>query len=289
MEKYCFIFGYGYTASYLAARLAEQGFKIVGTSRDPNQSAYKTNGHSQLINFYHKDEINSSLRQASHLLISIPPNKGTDPVIACYGDELLKLKHRRLAWVGYLSTTGVYGDHQGAWVDEDSPSKALSSHGSARLKAEHEWIDLAQDHFDIHLFRLAGIYGPYRNALSNIINGKSSVIYKEGHYFSRIHVGDIVKIIMASVNKPNPGSIYNVADDLPAPSHEVEQFAVQLLNRNPLPLVPFNQALLSPMAREFYKANRKVSNKKVKQELGIELDYHNYQQGLTQLLQNGEY
>lgn len=288
MKKIFLIFGFGYTANYLAPRLSHEGYEVIATSRDPSQCLYNNNTYCQLIDFNQKDRVIDLLRQTSHLLISTPPNKENDPVIDCYGCDLLKLKNL-FQWVGYLSSTGVYGDHHGAWVNENSLTQPVSIRAKVRVQAEQAWLNIARDNFPIHLFRLAGIYGPYRNALSDINNGKSFSVYKEGQYFSRIHVIDIINIIMASINKPKPNSIYNMADDLPTPSHEVDQFAAKLLHQQALPLIPFEKAQLSPMAQDFYCANRKVSNKKIKQELGVELNYPSYQQGLTQLFNNKEY
>jgi nucleoside-diphosphate-sugar epimerase len=224
------------------------------------------------------------------LLVSIPPVPQLgDPVLA----DLLGLLEkycRQVEWLGYLSSTGVYGNHEGAWVDEFTLPKNIGIRSALRLEAEMAWLGLAKKiPLPIHIFRLAAIYGPNRNALSDIVKGKTQSIYKEGHFFSRIHVQDIANIIIASIQKPNVGSIYNVADDLPAPSHEVYEYAATLLNRDILPLVPFQKAILSDMSQEFYHNNRRVSNAKIKHEFNLQLDYPSYRQGLKQLYIDGDY
>lgn len=285
MPQKLLIFGFGYTASYLAARLVQSDFRIVGTVR--NQARVGECHGVKLIPFS-KDVINNNLDDVTHLLISTPPsNELGDPVLTdCI--DLIKQHAPQLQWLGYLSSTGVYGDHQGAWVDESSPSICLGKQAQLRLSAEHAWFSLAHtSQLPLHVFRIAGIYGPQRNALNRIAQGKTQSIYKENHYFSRVHVEDIAAILLASIQRPNPMSIYNVADDEPAPAHDVEAFAAELLGLAPLEKIPFAQASLSPMALEFYTHHRRVSNKKIKQELSIQLLYPTYREGLRQLYNTG--
>jgi nucleoside-diphosphate-sugar epimerase len=274
-----FIFGFGYTANFLAQKLIAQNIPVIGTTR-------KARNHPQvkLINF-NEHEVARYLPSATHILISTPPNaEEGDPTVFRFA-KLIQQQASQLQWMGYLSTTGVYGDHQGAWVDESSVSISPGASGQLRLNAENEWLSLAHKHqIPLHIFRLAGIYGLQRNALERILAGKQYSIYKEGHFFSRIHVEDIISIILASINNPNPYSIYNVADDEPTPAHLIDAYACKLLQRPSLPLMPYEIAKLSPMEQEFYTHNRRVANTKIKQELLINLNYSTYREGLTALL-----
>lgn len=186
----------------------------------------------------------------------------------------------RRGWAGYLSTTGVYGDWGGAWVDEGSELRPNNERLKRRVAAEKEW----RAHGG-HVFRLAGIYGPTRSAIEDIRAGEARRIDKPNQVFSRIHVDDIAQTVVASMFAPNAGSVYNVCDDAPAPAHEVVEYGCRLLGVKPPPLIPFEQAELSPMGREFYAANRRVRNGKIKKELGISLYYPSYKEGLAQCLQ----
>lgn len=281
MKTCFFIFGFGYTASYLAQELVRLNVPVIGTTRDKNKIINSV--QVQLIDFY-SDDVEIFLKQASHVLVSIPPSKLEGDIVLNQWRHLITRYAKSIQWLGYLSSTGVYGDHQGAWVDETSPSISLGEQGKLRLEAETQWMSFANEQqLPLHVFRLAGIYGPQRNALERIRAGKHESIYKQGQFFSRIHVADIVKIIMASMQKPHPCSIYNVADDEPAPSYIVDDFAAQLLQRPSLTLVPYEKASLSPMERQFYANNRRVLNTKIKNELSVELTFPTYREGLTAL------
>lgn len=282
MSPYFFIFGYGYTAKALAPKLIAQGFQVIGTSR----SADKQEQHhlnARVIDFDSPD-IENYLNLATHVLICIPPTRTlSDIVFMKYGD-LIKKQAPHLKWLGYLSSTGVYGNHEGNWVDEDSECIPHTPTGIARLKAEQDWLSFAEKHqLPLHVFRLSGIYGPGRNVLERLIHGKKQSVFKENQVFSRIHVEDIVTTLVASIQLPNPLAIYNVSDDEPTPAHVVDQYAAKLLHREPLPLIPFSEAHLSPMEQEFYANNRRVANLKIKKELNVVLKYPTYKQGLTQI------
>jgi nucleoside-diphosphate-sugar epimerase len=190
-------------------------------------------------------------------------------------DVVIPFLHRHATWMGYFSTTGVYGDHQGAWVNEASMLNPNSKRLLHRIVAEARWIVRGGE-----VFRLAGIYGKGRSAMDDVMDGSARRIYKEGQVFSRIHVEDIVQVILAAIAKPNRGAIYNVCDDEPAASHEVVAYACELLNKPVPPLVPYEQVEMSAMAREFYSANRRVSNARIKDELGVKLYYPSYREGL---------
>ena len=282
------LFGFGYTAAFLAEQASLLGFNITGTSRsqETRDDYRKQNYH--LVDFKATD-VDIVLRRATHVFISTPPSSLGDPVLTDFL-PLLETYCHQWQWIGYASSTGVYGNHEGAWVNESSPTHALGPQAQRRLEAETAWLAFAKKHnLPLHIFRLAGIYGPARNALKEIVAGKAYSIYKEGQVFSRIHVSDIAKVIIASLQKPNPYSIYNLADDEPASSLEVDHYATTLLNRSPLPIIPFEKASLSPMAKEFYSNNRRVSNSKIKREFDLELDYPSYREGLLQLYEKKQY
>lgn len=277
-----FTFGFGYTAKELAPKLIAQDLRVIGTSRTSYKQEKNICG-IKLIEFDARD-IENYLSLATHLLISIPPTSTmSDVVLIKYGD-LIKKQAPYLQWIGYLSSTGVYGDHKGNWVGEDSACIPHTPTGIARLKAEQAWIMFAQKHqLPLHIFRLSGIYGPRRNILERLMHGKKQSIYKENQVFCRIHVDDIVATLLASIQLPNPLSIYNVSDNEPAPAHVVDHYAASLLHQEPLPLIPFSKAHLSLMEQEFYENNRRVSNLKIKKELNVTLNYPTYKEGLTQI------
>ncbi|MBT6912826.1 MAG: SDR family oxidoreductase, partial [Rhodospirillaceae bacterium] len=220
---------------------------------------------------------------ASHVLVSIPPDATGDPVLDCHGDDIAKLE--QLSWLGYLSTTGVYGDHGGGWVDETTTTAPINRRSEWRVLSEQAWLAWGRQHdVAVQIFRLAGIYGPGRNALVNLRQGKARRIVKPGHVFSRIHVEDLARVLQASMAQPNPGAIYNVCDDEPAPPQDVITYGAELLGLSPPDEVPFEQADLSPMAVSFYSDNKRVSNERITQELGIVLQYPTYRAGLEALL-----
>lgn len=290
MHAKIIIFGFGYTASFLAKKLAGLGFYITGTSR--NKECIGFNHKETPYELIHFDpvDIANHLESTTHVLVSIPPTEIVgDPVLSAYS-ELLKKHADHIKWFGYLSSTGVYGDHQGRWVNEGSASISLGKQGALRLDAETAWTSFANEyHLPLHIFRLAGIYGPQNNALTRIKHGKKQTIYKEGQFFSRIHVEDIAEIIAASIQKPNPISVYNVSDDEPTSSHIIDEYAASLMNFTSLEQVPLAEAALSLMAKEFYTHNKRVSNSKIKKELSIKLNYPTYREGLKKIHDDGDY
>lgn len=224
-----------------------------------------------------------SLNAYSHVLVSASPDADGDPVLRTLTQAFIQAGH--LEWIGYLSTTGVYGDHNGKWVDEKTPVSPTTQRGKWRVDAENSWLDLSFTYnLPVHIFRLAGIYGPERGPFEKIINNTSQCIIKENQVFSRIHVEDIATVLQASFDSIQPGRIYNVCDDVPAPPQDVLQYAAMLLGYPPLPEVPFEEAIMSPMARSFYNDSKKVSNERIKTELGVHLTYPDYQTGLKSLL-----
>lgn len=267
-----FCFGLGYSAVALALRLMKQGWTVNGTSRSGADGTLAFDGTKPIPP--------SSFNGITHLLISVPPGEAGDPVLNCHRDDLARLAPT-LRWAGYLSTTGVYGDRQGEWVDEASPLQPTTARGERRLAAETAWRELG---LPLHIFRLAGIYGPGRNQLVSLRDGTAKRIVKKGQIFSRIHVADIAGVLEASMARLNPGQAYNVCDDEPCPPQDVVTFAAELLKMSPPPEIPFDEAELSPMARSFYAESKRVANRRIKDELGYRLIYPSYREGLTALL-----
>lgn len=283
-----FCFGYGYACDYIAHDLMQMGgWSIAGTTRDLEK---KENLKARGISAFTFDEQSPLtdpaylLRDVTHILISTPPDDRGDPVFNMHGADFAGFPN--LQWVGYLSTTGVYGDRGGDWVDETTELRPTSKRGSRRRHAEDQWLSLYRSHdIPVHIFRLAGIYGPGRSALDSVRAGLERRIYKEGHAFGRIHVEDIAGAILASIENPAPGTIYNVCDDLAAPSHEVIEHACNLLDRPVPPMVDFDAANLTGMTHSFYMDNRRVHNDKIKNELGVTLKYPDFKVGLKSCLE----
>ncbi|NRP13182.1 hypothetical protein XMM379_000663 [Aliiroseovarius sp. xm-m-379] len=274
MENSLFIFGYGYSARALARVLEPQGWRVTGTSRDGQGGTIRWPG----------EDISDALANATHLLISAGPDAEGDPALRGAGAEIIA-NASRLKWVGYLSTTGVYGDHQGGWVDEATPLTPATRRGQMRVEAESAWQEAAREHgLPLHIFRLAGIYGPGRGPFAKVRNGTARRIVKKNQVFSRIHVEDIAQVLAASIARPNPGAIYNVCDDIAAPPEDVLAYAAELLGL-PVPAPEdFETADMTPMARSFYAESKRVRNDRIKEELGVELLYPDYQTGLAALL-----
>lgn len=280
-----FCFGYGYCAQALAKRLLREGWTVSGTGRLPFNLAQMRLEGVTAREFGGRTPLpREALDGVTHLLISIPPDENGDPVLRSEAKELAR-RAGQFAWAGYLSTTGVYGDRGGEWVDEDSPLEPSTVRGHRRLAAERGWLALHGRHgLPVHLFRLAGIYGPGRNQLESIKDGTAKRIVKPGQVFSRIHVEDIAGVLEASIAAPSPGRAYNVCDDAPCPPQDVVAYAAKLLGREPPPEIPFEEADLSPMARSFYAESKRVSNRRIRQELGYRLIYPTYREGLGSLV-----
>ncbi len=287
MTNKLFCFGFGYTARRLAKQLAAKGFKIAGTTRDYERRDELREQGVEAYTFDHTQPLlnpEKTFEGVTHILVSTPPDGNGDPAFMQHRDDMPFIPS--LQWLGYLSATGVYGNHDGGWVDEEVEVNPTSIRGSRRALAERQWLDLwFRDAVPIHIFRLAGIYGPGRSAIETVKVGSAKAIDKPGQVFSRIHVDDIVQTLMASMEHLNPGEVYNVADDLPAPSHEVIYYACELLGIEPPELTPWEEAELSPMAASFYKENKRVSNKKIKEKLGVNLLYPTYKDGLKAILE----
>lgn len=280
-----FCFGLGYSAQVLAERLAAKGWHISGTSRNvEGVEAIAARGWRALAFDGTAPMPGDVLDGVTHILSSVPPTASGEPVLAAAGDAL-RAHASKLRWFGYLSTTGVYGDTEGGWVDEGSPLAPSTDRGHRRLAAETAWMDLHRTSgLPVHLFRLPGIYGPGRNQLESVLDGTAKRIVKPGQIFSRIHVDDIAGALEASIAAPRAGAAYNVADDEPAPPQDVVAYAAELLGRVPPAEVALEDANLSPMALSFYAESKRVSNRLMKEELGYRLRYPTYREGLTALL-----
>ncbi len=282
MAKTLLSFGHGYSAQALSRRLAPDGWRITGTTRDPARvEAIRASGATPLI--WPGGGRLPDLAGISHLLISTAPDAAGDPVLVALRDRIVAAAPD-LEWVGYLSTTGVYGDHGGDWVDENTPLTPATRRGAWRARAEADWQAIPG--LPLHIFRLAGIYGPGRGPFAKVRSGTARRIIKPGQVFSRIHVEDIAQVLAASIARPRPGAIYNVCDDDPAPPQDVLAHAADLLGL-PIPAaIPFETADLTPMARSFYAESKRVRNDRIKGELGVELIYPTYRDGLAVLLKS---
>lgn len=282
MSKVLFCFGLGYSAAVLARRLAAEGWTVRGTTRKPEKAARLEARGYRLFPFSREQPLGdpaAALDGVTHILTSIAPDEAGDPVLDRHLADLKALPG--LAWAGYLGTTAVYGDRQGGWVDEDSVIDPTLARADRRARAEAAWLGSG---LPTHIFRLAGIYGPGRNPFVNLKDGTARRIVKPGQVFSRIHVEDIAAVLEASIARPRPGAIYNVCDDEPAPPQDVVAYAAALLGVDPPPEQDYATADLSPMARTFYRDNRRVRNERIKRELGVRLAYPSYREGLMALL-----
>lgn len=273
-------FGHGYSAQALERLLLPQGWRVIGTTRsDDKAAAFMARGVEPRI--WPGADMIPALDAATHLLISASPDDGSDPVLDVLHDQIAA-RAGQLAWVGYLSTTGVYGDHDGDWVDETTPLTPATKRGQARVAAEAAWQAIPG--LPLHIFRLAGIYGPGRGPFAKVRNGTARRIIKDGQVFSRTHVADIARVLAASIARPNPGAIYNVCDDDPAPPQDVIAYAAALLGLPVPDAVRFEDADMTPMARSFYAESKKVRNDRIKDELRVDLLFPDYRSGLRALL-----
>jgi len=281
MEKTLVIFGLGYTAGALARTAVKNGWKVIGTTRGGTSDI----DGCEIVKWPGSD-VHAAMQSATHVLISIAPDEAGDPVLNALSG-VLAANASHLEWVGYLSTTGVYGDHQGGWVDEDTLLSPAPRRGELRVKAEADWQALAQScQLPLHIFRLAGIYGPGRGPFAKVRRGTARRIIKRDQVFSRIHVDDIVQVLLASIRQPNAGRIYNVCDDFAAPPEDVLGYAASLLGLPEPEAEDFATADMTAMARSFYAESKRVRNDRIKSELGIELLYPTYCEGLRALVHN---
>lgn len=279
-NKTLFCIGYGYVAKTLATRLGAEGWRAAGTTRhDDKIPALERDGVG--AHLWKPGDFNPAwLDGAEALLISTPPEDDGCPAFL-QASQAIADRRKDIEWIGYLSTNGVYGDHDGAWVDETSALKPTTDRAKRRVRAEKAWLELAaQKDLPLTVFRLPGIYGPGRSVIDSVRAGIAKRIYKKGQVFSRMHVNDIASALIASMIAPGEHNLYNLADDEPAPPQDVIEYACALLGAEPPPLVPIEKADLSPMARSFYTDNKRVSNKRMKGALLPALSYPTYREGL---------
>ena len=287
-NKKLFCFGFGYTCDhleqYLRSENTDNSWQISGTTSDLDKGQrFEKRDVSLLVQDQERviGDIGSLIKGTTHLLISAPPKNLGCPIFRSYLRDIVSLD--TLEWIGYLSTAGVYGNRYGNWVDETSEVRPSTIRGTRRAKAEEQWVSLFKRYdAPVHIFRLAGIYGQGRSAIDSINAGIARRIYKEDHVFNRIHIDDISQILAASMLQPNPGAIYNVSDDEPAPSHEVISEAARIMGVEEPPLIDIEYANLAPMTESFYSDNKRISNKLIKEELGITLKYPTFREGLQE-------
>lgn len=284
-EQRTLFLGYGFVARALARRLGARGWRMAGTHRRADQAPFLAAEAVEPAAWTAQGVASAAFDGVDAVLVSTPPDERGCPALAAAGEALSKASR---TWIGYLSTNGVYGDYGGAVVDERSALRATSSRGRARIAAEDSWRSFAEEHgHRLVIFRLPGIYGPGRSAFDQIREGRAQRIFKPGQVFSRMHVDDIADAIAASIDRPNSGALFNLADDEPAPPQDVIEYACRLLGVEPPPLVPFEEARLSEMARSFYADNKRVSNSLMKDALGVSLAYPTYREGLKAILAGG--
>lgn len=279
MSPRLYILGLGFSGLEIARQAKRRGWSVTGSVRSAEKAALLK---SQGIDAEVQSATSAALFAATHILATAPPDDAGDPVVAI-------VRAHRPQWIGYLSTTGVYGDRGGDWVDETTPTQPGQPRSQRRVVAEQQWQALGRERgVPVHVFRLPAIYGAGRSALDQVKAGRAQRIDKPGQVFCRIHVEDIAQTVLAAIERPAalPGAIYNVCDDEPAPQADVIALACTLLDRPVPPLVPYDEAAatMSEMARSFYSDNRRVRNDRIKRELGVVLKYPTYREGLKAAL-----
>ena len=281
-----FVFGYGFSGAALARRLGGQGWRTTGTSRSAVTRAAMTDGGVAAVDPADKQALTAALGEARAVLIASPPTAEGCPALTAVIPALARARAFP-DWIGYLSTTGVYGDHGGRWVFEETPLSARSAEGARRVAAERDWLEVGRGMgLTVAVFRLPGIYGPGRSPLDRVRDGTARRWNKPGQVFSRIHVDDLAAALAASIAQPRPGAIYNLSDDAPASAATVTADAAKLLGVAPPPLEPFDEAHLAPAARRFWSENKRVANARAKAELGWRPAYPTWREGLAAVLQS---
>jgi nucleoside-diphosphate-sugar epimerase len=275
-------FGLGFSARVLAERFAAKGWTVTATSRSAEGAEkIRASGYNALVFEGTAPLPTSAWEGITHVVVSAPPGADGDPVLRLHAGDIAA-RARQFRWIAYLSTTGVYGDHGGALVSEETPLTPNTERGHKRLLAETQWLALWRSHgLPVQIFRLAGIYGPGRNQLVSLLDGTAKRVIKEGQIFSRIHVADIANVLEASIARPNPGGAYNVCDDEASPPQDVVEYGAKLLGLPVPPAIAFEAAELSPMALSFYADSKRVSNARLKRELGVSLSYPSFREGLA--------
>jgi nucleoside-diphosphate-sugar epimerase len=281
-----FCFGLGYSAQVLGRQLAAQGWRISGTARSAEGARVLADAGFEALVFdgaAPSAAVRDALQNATHVLVSIPPDADGDPALRHHGRDLEASPS--VKWIGYLSTIGVYGDHGGAWIDETTPATPTHERSRWRLAAEDAWRALGdRSGKRVQVFRLPGIYGPGRSAIERVGEGSAQRIVKPGQVFNRVHVDDIAGALAAAIAGRGAHHIYNVTDDEPAPPQDVIAYAAELLHMPPPPEIPFDDAKLSPMAASFYAENKRVRNARMRNELAVTLKFPSYREGLQAIL-----
>jgi nucleoside-diphosphate-sugar epimerase len=277
-----FIFGLGYCGLEIAKLARAAGWSVAGTSRTPEKvDELRSQGFEAHLFDGTAAPATEAIGKASHMLCTIAPGTGGDPALRTSARLL-----RNARWLGYLSTTGVYGDQGGAWVDETTPTRPAQPRSVERLATEYAWQAMGiEAGAAVDIFRLPGIYGPGRSAIDQVKAGTARRIDKPGQVFSRIHVEDVAGAVLLALSGKRAGAIYNVADDLPAATSDVVAFACELLGKPAPPALPWEEVAptMSDMARSFYAENRRVKNDRIKNELGVVLRYPTYREGLRSI------
>ncbi|MCC2097007.1 MAG: SDR family oxidoreductase [Hyphomicrobiales bacterium] len=282
-----FIFGLGYSVTHFIQRYRNEFVSISGTVRSADKAAqFAADGIKTYVwdGSGKNDSIATALADVDDIIVSIPPGPDGDPVAHAFGEAIDTAPLLRT--IVYLSTVGVYGDHQGEWVSEDAPAQPHNDRSRHRLRAEREWTALAgASGLNLHILRLAGIYGPGRNAFENLRKGRAKRVIKPGQVFNRIHVEDIARTITACLDRTTRGElrVWNVADNEPAPPQDVVTFAADMIGVDPPPEVAFEDADMTPMARSFYSDNKRISNRALREELGVTLACPTYREGLSDI------
>lgn len=291
-----FCFGLGYSAEHYVAEFGGRFASIGGTVRTPEKAerlAQSGFGGRPVARFVFtgrtgSDDVAAALADSAALLVSVQPDQHGDPTLRHFADAIAASP---VACLVYLSTVGVYGDHQGGWVDETTAPSPVSARSRERLAAEEAWRALAdRARKPLSILRLAGIYGPGQSALTNVAQGTAKRIVKPGQVFNRIHVADIARAIEGAIARRADG-VFNISDDEPAPGQDVVSFAASLLKIEPPPQVAFKDAAkaMSPMALSFYGEVKRVRNDKMKRELGVTLRYPTYREGIRGLFEAGDH
>jgi nucleoside-diphosphate-sugar epimerase len=278
-----FIFGAGYSGRAFGRLIAGEA-KVTGTTRTPEKFDHLLQAGIEPLLFdgdAFSDAVRLALTTTTHLIVSTAPGEAGDPVLAA-GRDMLLAETPRLQWIGYLSTVGVYGDHQGEWVDETSECRPVSRRSRLRLQAEQDWLAFGRERgVPVAVLRLSGIYGPGRNAFVNLEKGSARRLIKPGQVFNRIHVADIAGALKHLAGN-NLDGIFNVTDDQPAPPQDVVAYAAQLMGVDAPLEIPFETAQLSPTTRSFYSENKRVSNATIKRE-GYRFAFPNYRAALDRM------
>ncbi len=283
------IFGFGYTAKFICKKFSRNNWQIYCTTRSNEKTKEIKDLKDMPVFFNDEEKIKNILSDDNYILTTAPPENSKDPVVENYG-HLLKENSERIKWAGYLSTTSVYGDKKGEWVTEDTELEPNLERSISRVAAENSWIKLGERLLiKTVIFRLAGIYGPGRSLIDRLMKNEDVyIVDKPAHIFNRIHIEDIVGAVEKAMSSQSKTKIYNLSDDLPATQLDVAKFAASLLKKNCPEIVSLKSEMVSEMAKSFYKEEKKVSNKKLKDELGYKLMFPSFKEGLSSIHKNSK-